>query len=537
MKPQSWQNHAATRLFALTVALFFAFFIYMYMNSAEQVSVYQPENHHRYNVTTDLELELAADASAPAGVRKIYRGVLSPQYSPESCLCFNISHHNIQVWFGDTLVYSLAGAETNRLARNVGSNWCSVHVGQEHAGQPVTVILTPLFEAAIEKNPTFLLGSHYAIAIDLLRSELPQLVLSAICTVLGILVVAVALYFRYIVRTETNAMAYLGLFSMSLGMWKLTDLPSTPLLFPEKSIALGYICIGALFLTALCLLLYFSTLFEDQGRKALWILACGECLVCLAILAMQVLGITELRQNLVYSHILLIGSIGAIPAVALCNRIIHKQFGLKPYWRLLLLLLAGIFLDLGLYYRNRDNATISFSVLGLVIYTLVVFVGNVQRATRKANTDNLTGLENRTRWNDLMHGSISLPEPFGILMLDLNGLKWVNDTLGHEAGDQLIFRFSNILRNTLPHSSVICRWGGDEFAVILDAASREALDQQTELLRAAVEAYNTGHSELPIHYAVGSALSAEHPGASRIELFRLADEAMYRDKQQWYAQK
>ena len=61
------------------------------------------------------------------------------------------------------------------------------------------------------------------------------------------------------------------------------------------------------------------------------------------------------------------------------------------------------------------------------------------------------------------------------------------------------------------------------------------MDRHMAELIAAGQKYNTDHPELPIHFSLGSALSADHPGASREELFRLADEAMYRDKQIWYS--
>ena len=154
-----------------------------------------------------------------------------------------------------------------------------------------------------------------------------------------------------------------------------------------------------------------------------------------------------------------------------------------------------------------------------------------------AHTDSRTGLENRTRWNELMNGDIALTEPYGILVIDLNGLKQVNDTLGHDAGDQMIFRLADILRRTLPRRSVICRWGGDEFAVLLTGMNREQLDQQSYKIVSAVEKYNAEHPELPIYFAVGAVLSSEHPGMSKSELFQLADEEMYRNKQEWYAQR
>lgn len=100
--------------------------------------------------------------------------------------------------------------------------------------------------------------------------------------------------------------------------------------------------------------------------------------------------------------------------------------------------------------------------MSFIVYTLIVFLRNVQESTRKAYTDSRTGLENRGRWNELMHGDDPLPEPYAILVIDLNGLKQVNDTLGHEAGDRMIYELSAILRNTLLRNSVICRWGGND---------------------------------------------------------------------------
>ena len=194
-------NH--TVLFSFTIAAFFAFFLYMGM--AEQVTVYQAEQTHSYQTLTDLNLEIILDDTAPAGIRKVYRGILVPELSQESCLCFNIAHHSIQVYFDDVLVYSLTGSQSNHIGRNVSSNWCSVHVGQAHAGESVTVVLTPIFQAAIGKNPEFLLGSHYAIVIDILLGELPLLILSAMCILLGLFIFAVFLYFHYFAKNKPMA--------------------------------------------------------------------------------------------------------------------------------------------------------------------------------------------------------------------------------------------------------------------------------------------------------------------------------------------
>ena len=124
-----------------------------------------------------------------------------------------------------------------------------------------------------------------------------------------------------------------------------------------------------------------------------------------------------------------------------------------------------------------------------------------------------------------------------LFICDIDFFKKVNDTLGHEAGDRMIFHFANLLRNTFPGSGVICRWGGDEFSVLLTGVSRSQLEEHIRRLLHATEEYNGKNPNLPIYFAVGAALSDEHPKLSRSELFHRADEEMYRNKQLWYTQK
>jgi len=519
-------------LFSLTLVAFLCFFLYI--GSKESVVVDRAEPITGYDVFSDMSMELSTDGNAPAGVRKIYRGILPPNLSQEDYLCFNIAHHSIEVYFDDTPAYSLTVSENNRIAKNVSSNWCIVHVGENHAGKEVTVVLTPLFEAAIGKKPEFLLGAPYAIAIELLVGEMPLLIISSLAILLGFFVVSVFLYFRFFRNTGNKGTIYLGFFSMFIGLWKLTDLQCMSLLMPEHALSFGYISIGALFLTVVSLFFYFSTLFVKEKRMIPNILSCTSILVVLTVLTVQLLGIAEIRQNLIYSHILLIAALLSVPVTAMINRIVSKSWGLQPTWKLLFLLGIGMIVDLVFYYRNNKNGLLSFSIMGLIVYTLIIFLLNVQDATKKAYTDGGTGLINRTRWMELMNKEAAPSKPFAILMIDMNGLKQVNDTLGHDAGDRMIVALSDILRKTLPLTSVICRWGGDEFTVLLSDVNRAQLDLQIQRIISESEAYNAAHPELPVHFAIGNALSTEHPQSSRLELFHLADEEMYRNKKMWY---
>ena len=120
------------------------------------------------------------------------------------------------------------------------------------------------------------------------------------------------------------------------------------------------------------------------------------------------------------------------------------------------------------------------------------------------------------------------------MMLDLNRLKYTNDTMGHKMGDKMIRCFADVLRQTLPTDWMICRWGGDEFTVLTSGADRDKMERYVSEISAAVDAYNASGEKPEIHFAAGYALSADFPTLSRKELMEKADEKMYQNKNAWY---
>jgi diguanylate cyclase (GGDEF)-like protein len=145
-------------------------------------------------------------------------------------------------------------------------------------------------------------------------------------------------------------------------------------------------------------------------------------------------------------------------------------------------------------------------------------------AELNSQTDALTGLGNRRRWDEQLgleeercrkHGSSA-----AVLTVDLNGLKVVNDTWGHDAGDAMLRQLAIVLRRELRSSDVLVRLGGDEFAALLAEVSREQVDELANRLRLALIAAQTPAS-------VGVAMrGADGLGAA----WRAADSHMYEQK-------
>ncbi len=117
----------------------------------------------------------------------------------------------------------------------------------------------------------------------------------------------------------------------------------------------------------------------------------------------------------------------------------------------------------------------------------------------------------------------------GIMMFDLNGLKWVNDNYGHEKGDFFIQTFASFLTRILTADSFLARFGGDEFVIIQEHTSPEELEAMEHRLRALIENYNRT-TQFPISYAVGWEVSYKNHYFLTDDLLRTADRNMYLDK-------
>lgn len=149
----------------------------------------------------------------------------------------------------------------------------------------------------------------------------------------------------------------------------------------------------------------------------------------------------------------------------------------------------------------------------------------------KAYTDLATGLPNKNKCEELLSSSHTISKPAACLMLDLNDLKKVNDTLGHEMGDIMILNFAQLLRKIIPLQYFGGRFGGDEFIVIAESISgKEEIYTLVQAIQDMIMKFNGMGGEFQINYACGFAFSDDFPDASLSDLLNEADQKMYENK-------
>jgi len=144
--------------------------------------------------------------------------------------------------------------------------------------------------------------------------------------------------------------------------------------------------------------------------------------------------------------------------------------------------------------------------------------------------DPVTGLYNRLYFEEEMLRLEDCRQcPVGLIVCDLDGLKLVNDTLGHSQGDALLKATAHVIRSCFRASDVVARIGGDEFAILMPLSDLVTTEQACQRIRNASTEYSLSNPLIPISISVGMAIKSD-PAVPMNAVFKEADNNMYREK-------
>ena len=155
---------------------------------------------------------------------------------------------------------------------------------------------------------------------------------------------------------------------------------------------------------------------------------------------------------------------------------------------------------------------------------------NVQ-LERLANTDRLTGQWNRLKFEEVAHNEIKRAERYGfplsLIFLDIDRFKWINDQYGHAVGDGVLSAVAHLIKAHLRDSDSLCRWGGEEFTILMPHTTLEQAMTMAEKLRLLLAAEPLAG---PIGVTASFGVAQWQPGQSLRGLVQYADQLLYRAK-------
>lgn len=178
--------------------------------------------------------------------------------------------------------------------------------------------------------------------------------------------------------------------------------------------------------------------------------------------------------------------------------------------------------------KKNEKEIIYLSMLDITPYKTQI--NNFKKLTYLSYHDSLTGIHNRNYFEKQKEELNIEDKSIGLIICDLDNLKFINDVFGHEVGDESIKRAAKIIQESVDGNGIVSRIGGDEYVVILENIEYKEVEIAVENIRETIKDYNLRNPQVLIQMSIGFEYS--HKSMGRIEeIFRNADKNMYKEKQ------
>lgn len=188
------------------------------------------------------------------------------------------------------------------------------------------------------------------------------------------------------------------------------------------------------------------------------------------------------------------------------------------------------------------NAVVTFLLLGALSDCFVLeIIGSQNLLTLKnrnlehiAGVDPLTGLLNRRYMEEYLEEAMDQAKQkgtrFSLIMGDIDNFKKINDTYGHDCGDQALVHVAQIMKQCVRDNDAVCRWGGEEFLILIQG-NMEIAAAIGERIRTMIEEQIVVYHEVPVPFTITFGVSTYVPGYRMETLIHIADERLYGGKQ------
>lgn len=517
-----------------TILFFFAFFFLTY------IGIFDTHNNTRQYVSSN-DVVLWNDYSVwPHGDTVTLEGDISAVPNLNNVLVFYSIHQDITIYCDNLLIYKYPVENNNPLAVTSGYNWNFVTLPQ--ADSHLIINFTSPYEGYAEQIPEFYVGTIPAIISQIIDENIVSFLICFIIFCIGVCMVIYWLYIRFHLPIKLNLLQ-LGIFAIFLSIWSVNESSFTILLMRNNLIS-SYLAFISLMLLPLPFALFVKSHYEDSSK--IWDVFCMADVIQIAVcLILQMFKLVDLRNTLWTTHVMIL--ILSVLVLSTSIRLLkerHNSTNVKLHLLCICICAITSGFDLFAFYLGfRDCNT--FGRIGFLLYILILGFTSVKDSTalmklgRKANTyqrlaftDQMTKMSNRTAFHRDFEILSASPDDIAIINLDLNNLKQINDTLGHNFGDDYIINSAKIISNTFAHVGKCYRVGGDEFVVIIEQASHFDFHYYFNLMEWSVDSFNARQKDIHMQIAYGYAIYDPSLDEKLDDTHHRADKNMYNNKKE-----
>ncbi len=527
------------------VALMFVFALYMdsFLEVEPLNNEYTVALDNGWDVYLDGE-PLAKDISLPYAFPKPLIGktctitTILPTLFPNDNTCINVesSMAALDVFLDGEKIYSLEGPGKGWARPVFGGNFANfIRLPNEAKGKELTISYrytsnTP-FSGSV-KAPV--MGSKASLIL-LKHDQWPSMVFGYTLLFVGFICIIIPLGMHR--GRERDSFIYFGWLQASLGAWVFSQSTSKLLTIRNPALPMNLSFI-ALYLLPFFLVNYVCNSYTvGKSVKLMRKISLVFPFAYIVGGMLQLSGILQYTDLLVISGLCL-GLFLVILLALLLSSHLKKKANLTSFLIAMGILLTTILVEEILLIFNIKLDSPILLHLGMSVSGAILIWHSAKKLNEKtrsilkeqvllsmAYTDSLTGLNNRSAYDkriDEISSGSSKAEVLGVLMMDINDLKVINDTKGHKAGDMALQDFTSCIRKILPENSELFRIGGDEFVAFIPSIRDDQLEKLSTSITKFFKARKTIYT-----VAVGWDLFIPKKKEKFINIINRADSAMY----------
>lgn len=468
----------------------------------------------------------------------------------EKVIVYYTAHMYLEVFIDGIKVYEL-NAEKDKEVKTPGYCWNTIFLTGNDAGKEIVFKVTPVYSESKPRG-NFFYGTYGEIERKILAERIFRLALSVTIALAGFVMLC---YGLFVVKKGQGAKIIIqfAIFATMLGIWSIGETQILDWIFP-CSIVMVFVSHLMLMIMPIPFTLFLRSMYHNEESK-LWSFCCYvNCVVIAVRVILQIIGLYDLRETLVLTHIYLLLFVAVIVIMTIREIAENKFTGqVKINSICVLVILVSTILELAIF--RFGNKSTPLGSVGFLIYITVMGIVNIRRSyklmeqareseiyRKLAYTDELTGLSNRTAFKEDLEKRMETDKANGkkkilptvVYVYDLNDLKKCNDTYGHDYGDQYIKMAADVLKKNFGQEGRCYRIGGDEFCAWAPYTSLEEVNEKLLLLEQDVKKLNNKGFAVTVSIAVGYAVYEEsEDGSGLYSTMKRADAMMYERKQEY----
>ncbi len=411
---------------------------------------------------------------------------LPEAYVEGACFCFRTHHAYFEAYIDDELIYKPVYEDHVLYTDSVGVDWQTIPLKQEYVGKNLRIRYELVYANSHCGFDTISIGKADAYMLNLLKDKVIPFILCIFYLIVGIILILLYFVFNRFIKNE-KSLFWLGIMAMTIASYCSLEAQVFQIFVSDRRL-IHLVTMYALMLLPMPTIMFANVTF-DAKSKFIAPFICWFTFINFTILTIcNLFNVTDYHIALkLFLAMILLTIITMLVWMVkyIAKQIKSKNFNMYVKSMVIGLGCIAVFggIDLYRYWVIRPTDYTLFLRIGYIGFLLcftfassgkiIEAFGNsvkINVVSKLAYRDGLTGLFNRTSYIEALEKIKKDMIATGIVVMDMNDLKHVNDTFGHKQGDEMIINASKVITNVFSEEGMtVYRMGGDEFVALIQS--------------------------------------------------------------------